>query len=231
MHEQVKKTWLLELARRAPENQMNCNGLGHRLAFVAATIACLQVGCASSNPVDESESPGVSEEGMTVCGRERWAVKTGVDGGAKSIRPPATPTTIASLRALVPPSSLLPTTRASPVEDQFFVLKNVSLTFSKIEADQDLHMVLTDSAGHTMIAEIPSASCVTSGPWASAIATARKTATANLPSMGSQRLTVSVVGVGFFDKIHGQTGVAPNGIELHPVLGICFGAHCTPPSP
>jgi hypothetical protein len=28
-----------------------------------------------------------------------------------------------------------------------------------------------------------------------------------------------VVGVAFFDYKHGQTGVAPNGIELHPVLG------------
>jgi hypothetical protein len=30
--------------------------------------------------------------------------------------------------------------------------------------------------------------------------------------------TATVTGVGFFDIIHGQTGVAPNGIELHPVL-------------
>ncbi len=29
-------------------------------------------------------------------------------------------------------------------------------------------------------------------------------------------------GVGFFDFIHGQTGVAPNGIELHPILDITF---------
>ena len=27
-----------------------------------------------------------------------------------------------------------------------------------------------------------------------------------------------VVGVAFFDYQHGQTGVAPNAIELHPVL-------------
>ena len=27
-----------------------------------------------------------------------------------------------------------------------------------------------------------------------------------------------VRGVGFFDTLHGQRGVAPNGIELHPVL-------------
>jgi hypothetical protein len=29
---------------------------------------------------------------------------------------------------------------------------------------------------------------------------------------------VTIKGVGFWDEIHGQTGVAPNGIELHPVL-------------
>ena len=34
---------------------------------------------------------------------------------------------------------------------------------------------------------------------------------------GSGRSQVST-GVGFFDRIHGQTGVAPNGIELHPVV-------------
>jgi hypothetical protein len=31
---------------------------------------------------------------------------------------------------------------------------------------------------------------------------------------------VRVTGVGFWDEIHGQTGVAPNGIELHPVLAL-----------
>jgi hypothetical protein len=31
---------------------------------------------------------------------------------------------------------------------------------------------------------------------------------------------VHVTGIGFFDFIHGQTGVAPNGVELHPVLSI-----------
>ena len=34
--------------------------------------------------------------------------------------------------------------------------------------------------------------------------------------------TASFVGVGFFDFNHGQTGVAPNAIELHPILGF----HC-----
>ena len=34
--------------------------------------------------------------------------------------------------------------------------------------------------------------------------------TANVP--------VQIVGVGMFDFLHGQTGVAPNAFELHPVL-------------
>ena len=31
---------------------------------------------------------------------------------------------------------------------------------------------------------------------------------------------IILIGVGFFDAVHSQRGVAPNGIELHPLLGI-----------
>lgn len=31
---------------------------------------------------------------------------------------------------------------------------------------------------------------------------------------------VHITGIGLFDFIHGQTGVAPDGVELHPVLSI-----------
>jgi hypothetical protein len=43
---------------------------------------------------------------------------------------------------------------------------------------------------------------------------------------------VIITGVGFFDFYHGQTGVATNGIELHPVIDIQFGMNgtATPPS-
>jgi hypothetical protein len=36
---------------------------------------------------------------------------------------------------------------------------------------------------------------------------------------------VVIKAVGFWDEIHGQTGVAPNGIELHPFLG--FRGNCS----
>ena len=40
--------------------------------------------------------------------------------------------------------------------------------------------------------------------------------------------TATLTGVGFFDELHGQTGVAPNGIELHPVLS--FSGSCSGPA-
>jgi hypothetical protein len=41
-----------------------------------------------------------------------------------------------------------------------------------------------------------------------------------------------VVGVAFFDYYHGQRGVAPNVIELHPILGYwCMRGGAPPPPP
>jgi hypothetical protein len=39
------------------------------------------------------------------------------------------------------------------------------------------------------------------------------------------RGTATITGVGFFDFQHGQSGVAPNGIVLHPVVG--FAGTCS----
>jgi hypothetical protein len=77
-----------------------------------------------------------------------------------------------------------------------------------------------------MIAEIPLPGCVGAGsPFASGISHARAQFNAKFTATTSFQTTstpVRVTGVGFFDFLHGQTGVAPNGIELHPVLDIIF---------
>ena len=42
----------------------------------------------------------------------------------------------------------------------------------------------------------------------------------------------AVTGVAFFDFFHGQTGVAPNDIELHPILRFsCLNGGAPPPPP
>ena len=43
-----------------------------------------------------------------------------------------------------------------------------------------------------------------------------------LKTWTTDTLRVRIMGVGFFDRPHGQWGAAPNYIELHPVLGIDF---------
>jgi hypothetical protein len=62
-------------------------------------------------------------------------------------------------------------------------------------------------------------------PFATAISNARSKFDAQLhatTSFQTANIPVQIKGVGFFDFLHGQTGVAPNGVELHPVLDIVF---------
>ncbi len=159
------------------------------------------------------------------CGVERWDVKTGTDTGARSVDATPHPATISQLDALAPPAA--PAGRLAPVETTVFQVKAI-LTDYKVEADRDEHLALLDpNGGGTLIAEIPSPSCVgTSSAFAEAIAMARADFDARFTATGSYRRTsvpVTVTGVGFFDRVHGQRGVAVNGIELHPVLSITFG--------
>src|SRR5437867_1994819 len=160
------------------------------------------------------------------CGAERWPVKTGTDQDASLVNlSSATATNIVSLTGLPAPSPIPDDRRVQPTEATLFVL-NATLTRYVLAFDSDYHMVLTDSAGRTMIAEIPSPSCVGPGsPFAAGIAHARAqfdamfTATT---SFQSANVPVQITGVGFFDYLEGQEGVAPNGIELHPVIDIQF---------
>src|SRR5581483_701174 len=100
------------------------------------------------------------------------------------------------------------------------------------EDDQDYHIVIADSSGNTMIAEIPAPTCVGSGsPFLSGITNARSQFDAKFSVTTSFQTTstpVQITGVGMFDFLHGQTGVAPNGIELHPVLNVNFNPTSNP---
>ncbi|BCJ37989.1 hypothetical protein Athai_54920 [Actinocatenispora thailandica] len=161
------------------------------------------------------------------CGVERWSVKTGTDADAGQIDlNSTTPTTISHLRSLAKPPSLPSDSRIQPTETTVFQV-SATLTEYKLEGDSDYHLVIQDSSGNTMIVEIPDPACVGStSPLKSDITTARNELDAKYTPTGSFQtadVPVTVTGVGFFDFLHGQTGVAPNGIELHAVLGITFG--------
>lgn len=43
-----------------------------------------------------------------------------------------------------------------------------------------------------------------------------------IAAMTKVNASATIIGVGFFDSDHGQTGVAPTAIEIHPILSIVF---------
>jgi len=170
------------------------------------------------------------------CGLERWSVKTGTDADVGLINLQATTqTTIASLVALPMPSNLPPSNRIQPTETTVFQLHD-TLTEYKLETDSDYHLILADGSGNTMIVEIPDPTCVgSSSPLLPSIQKARSEFDARYTATGNfqtANVPVTVTGIGFFDFLHGQTGVAPNGVELHAVLDVQFGNGGTPtPTP
>ncbi len=215
-----------------------------RVAVVSALLAMIlgsaTAAWASTHQHRRSGEPDAEErEAVTVapnsstgsCGVERWSVKTGTDADAGAITlASTTPTTIASLDAIAAPSSLPANNRVKPTETTVYQV-SATLTQYKLEADSDYHLVLQDSGGRTMIAEIPDPACVGAGSvLASRIQNARNQFDAKYTATGSFKtanVAVTVTGVGFFDFDHGQTGVAPNAIELHAVTNFQLGTVAT----
>jgi hypothetical protein len=172
--------------------------------------------------------PGTPKQNGGSCGSERWNIKTGTDSGAASISLVPQPNTIAALVAL--PAAGGGSSREHPTETTVWELKNVVLTELKSESVSDYHLVISDGT-HTMIAEIPYMGCATGSAWSCFISRARSEVDARFNVSGSPQYpsqTITLRGVGFFDYAHGQNGVAPNAIELHPILEICFGQDCVP---
>lgn len=160
------------------------------------------------------------------CGVERWSVKTGTDPDAHLVNlSSSTSTTVTNMRAFTTPSPIPPNNRVSPAETTVWVI-NATLTLFKLESDSDYHLVIQDASGNTMITEIPAPSCVGStSPFLPQITSARSAFDAKFTattSFQTANIPVQVTGVGMFDFPHGQTGAAPNQIELHPVLNIVF---------
>lgn len=131
--------------------------------------------------------------------------------------------TVTHLRALPVPAKI---TNDLPRQESERSTYSVSawLIGYKHEADSDYHLVVSEvgDTRKTMIAEMPDPKC------APRMAAKLKSERDALLAMGHgsgsklyrfpKPIPVELVGVLFFDKIHGQSGVAPNGVELHPLL-------------
>jgi hypothetical protein len=153
---------------------------------------------------------------------ERWPVKTLTD-------PPRGSSTSPRVRRRSRRSALCHARPSRPhasagVETTTYRVRARLVAF-KVEADFDVHFVIADpKTGGTMIAEFPASYCTIGAPQHDRVlmALARQSLVrACGPGFGffatlSGAATVSAVG--FLDFGHGQRGVAPNAIELDPVL-------------
>jgi hypothetical protein len=168
------------------------------------------------------------------CSKERGAVKNGADRDAGDVDLTPKITTIAELSDLKAPPS--PNTRKASrfrdAEFQTFTIDAILVGIKK-ESDEDYHIVIQapgDEEG-LMVIESVSPNCTDGSIFTQQIEDVRTAIDEKIPRIGKKidlsprkrlNIPVTVTGVGFFDPIHGQDGVAPNGIELHPILDIKF---------
>jgi hypothetical protein len=161
------------------------------------------------------------------CGTERWSVKTLSDRDTLKINfYQKVRTTVHEQVSLPKPAHIAEDLPRMQSETTLYVLDCWLVGYKK-EKDKDIHMIIKDlSTGETMVAEIPSAYCFF----------IQKTSRYNkfvilnqwfLMNIGKPAskftyikfpLKVQITGVGFYDFLHGQKGMAPNGREIHPVL-------------
>lgn len=151
------------------------------------------------------------------CGFERWPVKTGADAEWQLVDSIPTPTTVAELIQVPRPvGPFLSDARLVPIERLTFLLR-ARLVRVIAEDDKDIHIVIRDLEidSLTMVVEVPAPDC-TSNPTLAVQFSAARQALRGVSRNG----VIEIVGVGYFDFLHGQSGMAANGLEIHPVTSL-----------
>lgn len=159
-------------------------------------------------------------------GEERWDIKTLTDNSASEVNYFPLEASVEDLTNIpLPEVKIGRHTPRQEEEKQVYQVKAIVKDYFK-EADGDIHVILQDPEQPeiTMIAEMPDCSCaaIQSSEHLEEIKRAR----AAFQAMHKADIvghTFIFTGVTFFDIKHSkpQRGVAPNGIELHPVLNFC----------
>lgn len=217
-------------AQRAADT-LDANGDG--IFCNALPCPCLKPG-QSSGGQSTPPPPPAPQTSTVSCGKERQTVKTLQDSGASRVNFNPVTSTVERLRRMAPPGVGTHSPRL-PGEFRTYRLR-VRLRSFKFEDDSDIHLVVASptDATKTMIVELPNPGC---NRHAGATRRRRMAAARSAllsacgrPKDARFRLltgTATITGVAFFDILHGQRGVAPNGIELHPLLSFRSTSRCT----
>lgn len=182
-------------------------------------------------------------------GTERWVVKVGTDPRAGTIDLTArTPISVQDLITL-PKRQVSSNSPRLDQETHVYVVRARLVQFKFETNDNDFHLVMTDDtlnfspggphtspSGHSFVAEIPDPNCIggaqgstAQSAFISGIQNARREIQAQFPNIDMSGnfndaggIPVQIVGIGFYDRPHDQTGRSPNNIEIHPILDIIF---------
>lgn len=187
-------------------------------------------------------------------GVERWPVKVGSDSGAVNVALQNPVTLSLHQVVALPRPQLPSDDSTRVAEEMTVYVVQGRLVMFKLESgrtgDQDYHLVVSDDtldysrggsgtvpSPHSLVAEIVRPACIpgrdgaasTQSQFQQELAAVRSAFEQQFPDItggwnDAEGIPVTIKGVGFFDRPHGQVGRALNGIELHPVLDISFGA-------
>jgi hypothetical protein len=163
------------------------------------------------------------------CGIERWAIKTLSDNDSAAIDFTDTlESTVSMQRQLQRP--LGPFNKRGETECTLVKIKCNLIGFKR-EEDNDLHIVVEDrNTGETMVVEVANPDCDAvrhscrfqqlQGMYTWFITTFGEGHKKMHRLLNPQPIVL--IGTGYWDFIHGQTGMAPNGREIHPVLAMAL---------
>jgi hypothetical protein len=156
------------------------------------------------------------------CGVDRRAVKVLNDTDASKITFFARRAEIADMVKFKCPEKV---SRTLPrFGNEFYVYQfNCIIKEYRKEDDGDYHLVLQDAgdSAKTMVGEILNPNCddLKNNPHLQEYITVRaEFEKCILPKNKVKEGYYKLKGVCFFDRVHGQLGVAKNGVELHPIL-------------
>ncbi len=159
------------------------------------------------------------------CGKERWDVKTLTDKDTTKIDfENIIQSTVSEQCSLTRPSKIKNKPRMSS-EITVYEIEAYVIKYKK-ESDRDFHVVIEDAeTEETMVVEILDPDCpdIDNTSRYELFKEVREWFVENFHPTSSFKSTwkkVKLTGVGFFDYLHGQRGMAPNGREIHPVLSM-----------
>jgi hypothetical protein len=181
-----------------------------------------------ANHYSQRDTGTSSETGEYIkCGEERWNIKTLSDPDTTLIKfNELKATTVSEQIDLARPEGRMEERQETETTDYTFACNLIGF---KKEKDQDIHIVVADiNTGERMVIEIANPECETvktSGKYAQMKAVHDWF----LDNIGIPHNTfyylpepkeITVTGIGYWDFLHHQTGMAANGREIHPVLSM-----------